>query len=123
MHTTQPRTGQLRTSQLGGTGLEITRVGFGAWAMGGGGWQFGWGPQQDEEPREAEQSLELGVPLPWATTADAQLTDAEQRGYAHRDFAALFQVLARRPAPPHTTTADRPASTPAVPAAGHGSTS
>jgi hypothetical protein len=28
---------QLRTSQLGATGLEITRVGFGAWAIGGGG--------------------------------------------------------------------------------------
>ena len=28
---------QLRTSPLGATGLEITRVGFGAWAIGGGG--------------------------------------------------------------------------------------
>ena len=36
---------QLRTSPLGATGLEITRVGFGAWAIGGGGWEFGWGPQ------------------------------------------------------------------------------
>ncbi len=40
---------QLRTAPLGGTGLEISRVGFGAWAIGGGGWEFGWGPQQDEE--------------------------------------------------------------------------
>jgi aryl-alcohol dehydrogenase-like predicted oxidoreductase len=40
---------QLGTSKLGGTGLEITRIGFGAWAIGGGGWEFGWGPQQDEE--------------------------------------------------------------------------
>src|SRR5260370_41530432 len=40
---------QLKTSQFGDTGLEITRVGFGAWAIGGGGWEFGWGPQQDEE--------------------------------------------------------------------------
>jgi aryl-alcohol dehydrogenase-like predicted oxidoreductase len=29
---------QLRTSPLGATGLEITQVGFGAWAIGGGGW-------------------------------------------------------------------------------------
>ena len=35
----------LNTSQLGSTGLEITTVGFGAWAIGGGGWGFGWGPQ------------------------------------------------------------------------------
>jgi hypothetical protein len=39
------RHSQLRTSPLGSTGLEITRVGFGAWAIGGGGWEFGWGPQ------------------------------------------------------------------------------
>ena len=35
---------QLPASPLGRTGLEITRAGFGAWAVGGGGWQFGWGP-------------------------------------------------------------------------------
>jgi aryl-alcohol dehydrogenase-like predicted oxidoreductase len=34
------------TTAPGDTGLEITRIGFGAWAIGGG-WQFGWGPQQD----------------------------------------------------------------------------
>jgi aryl-alcohol dehydrogenase-like predicted oxidoreductase len=32
---------KLKTAQLRGTGLEITRVGFGAWAIGGGGWEFG----------------------------------------------------------------------------------
>src|SRR6202034_796697 len=53
---------QLRTSPLGGTGLEISRVGFGAWAIGGGGWEFGWGPQQDEESIAAiHRALELGV--------------------------------------------------------------
>ena len=31
----------LKTAALGETGLEITRVGFGAWAIGGGGWEFG----------------------------------------------------------------------------------
>jgi aryl-alcohol dehydrogenase-like predicted oxidoreductase len=33
---------------LGKSGLEITTVGFGAWAAGGGGWSFGWGPQDDD---------------------------------------------------------------------------
>jgi aryl-alcohol dehydrogenase-like predicted oxidoreductase len=61
---------QLRTSQLGATGLEITRVGFGAWAIGGGGWEFGWGPQQDEESIAAiHRALELGIN--WVDTAAA----------------------------------------------------
>ena len=33
--------------RLGSAGPEITRVGFGAWAIGGGGWVYGWGPQDD----------------------------------------------------------------------------
>ena len=37
------------TATLGTTDLEITRVGRGAWAIGGGGWQGGWGPQDDQE--------------------------------------------------------------------------
>ena len=64
------QTTQLETAQLGSTGLEITRVGFGAWAIGGGGWEFGWGPQQDLESIEAiERALELGVN--WIDTAAA----------------------------------------------------
>jgi aryl-alcohol dehydrogenase-like predicted oxidoreductase len=60
----------LRTSVLGRTGLEITRVGFGAWAIGGGGWEFGWGPQQDDESIAAiHRALDLGVN--WIDTAAA----------------------------------------------------
>jgi aryl-alcohol dehydrogenase-like predicted oxidoreductase len=63
------QTTQLRTSQLGATGLEITRVGFGAWALGGGG-ERGWGPQDDEESIAAiHRALELGVN--WIDTAAA----------------------------------------------------
>jgi aryl-alcohol dehydrogenase-like predicted oxidoreductase len=61
---------QLATTELGGTGLEITRIGFGAWAIGGGGWEFGWGPQQDEESIAAiARALEQGVN--WIDTAAA----------------------------------------------------
>ncbi len=61
---------QLRTSPLGRTGLDITRVGFGAWAIGGGGWEFGWGPQQDDESIAAiHRALDLGVN--WIDTAAA----------------------------------------------------
>jgi aryl-alcohol dehydrogenase-like predicted oxidoreductase len=61
---------QLKTAQLGGTGLEITRIGFGAWALGGGGWEFGWGPQDDEESLAAiHHALERGIN--WIDTAAA----------------------------------------------------
>jgi aryl-alcohol dehydrogenase-like predicted oxidoreductase len=58
----------LKTTELGDTGLEITPVGFGAWAIGGGGWQFGWGPQEDDESiATIHRALELG--LNWIDTA------------------------------------------------------
>jgi aryl-alcohol dehydrogenase-like predicted oxidoreductase len=64
------QTTQLKTTQLGQTGLEITRVGFGAWAIGGGGWEFGWGPQEDQESIDTiHRALELGVN--WIDTAAA----------------------------------------------------
>src|SRR4051794_41119724 len=63
-------TTQLATTELGSTGLEITRVGFGAWAIGGGGWEFGWGAQDDEQSIDAiHHALELGIN--WIDTAAA----------------------------------------------------
>jgi len=60
----------LGTTELGETGLAITRLGFGAWAIGGGEWEFGWGPQADEQSLAAiERALELGVN--WIDTAAA----------------------------------------------------
>jgi len=64
------QTTEIPTTQLGRTGLDITRVGFGAWAIGGGGWEFGWGPQQDEPSIEAiHRALALGIN--WIDTAAA----------------------------------------------------
>jgi aryl-alcohol dehydrogenase-like predicted oxidoreductase len=61
---------QLETTTLGATGMDITRIGFGAWAIGGGGWEFGWGPQEDNASVEAIQhAIELGVN--WIDTAAA----------------------------------------------------
>ena len=52
---------------LGNSDLSITRVGFGAWAIGGD-WQFGWGQQDDTESIAAiHRALELGVN--WIDTA------------------------------------------------------
>jgi aryl-alcohol dehydrogenase-like predicted oxidoreductase len=60
----------LKTTQLGQTDLEITRIGFGAWAIGGGDWEFGWGPQDDEQSIAAIQhALEQGIN--WIDTAAA----------------------------------------------------
>ena len=38
----------MKTRKLGWTGVELTTVGLGTWAHGGGDWRFGWGPQDDE---------------------------------------------------------------------------
>jgi aryl-alcohol dehydrogenase-like predicted oxidoreductase len=61
---------QLEMTQLGDTGLEITRVGFGAWAIGGGGREFGWGQQEDDDSIAAiHRALEQGIN--WIDTAAA----------------------------------------------------
>ncbi len=53
---------------LGDTGFQITPIGLGAWAMGGGGWIFGWGPQDDAESVAAiHHALDLGIN--WIDTA------------------------------------------------------
>ena len=85
MHATQ-----LKTSELGGTGLEITRVGFGAWALGGGG-ERGWGPQDDEESIAAiHRAVELGVN--WIDTAAAY-----GFGRSERVVGRALAGLAERP--------------------------
>lgn len=59
---------ELKKRQLGSSGLEITTVGFGSWAAGGGGWAFGWGPQDDEVSIAAiRHAVDLGVN--WIDTA------------------------------------------------------
>src|SRR5438105_9609140 len=59
---------QIDKRALGSSGLEITTVGFGAWAIGGGGWSFGWGPQDDQVSQNTmRHAIELGVN--WIDTA------------------------------------------------------
>ena len=54
--------------QFGNTDMRITRIGFGAWAIGGGNWAFGWGPQDDNEAIAAiRRALEVG--MNWIDTA------------------------------------------------------
>ncbi len=85
------QTTQLKTTQLGETGLEITRVGFGAWAIGGGGWEFGWGPQEDDQSIAAiHHALEHGIN--WIDTAAAY-------GFGHSEemVGRALQGLSERP--------------------------
>ena len=85
------QTTQLKTAPLGATGLEITRIGFGAWAIGGGGWEFGWGAQDDAASVAAiERALERGVN--WIDTAAAY-------GFGHSEqiVGRALEGLAQRP--------------------------
>src|SRR6202162_1914015 len=52
----------METRKLGNSDLHITRVGYGALAIGGSGWQVGWGSQGDNESIAAShRALDLGV--------------------------------------------------------------
>ena len=67
----------LPTRRLGTSGPEITTVGFGAWAAGGGGWAFAWGPQDDTESIAAiRHAVAKGVS--WVDTAAVY-------GYGHSE--------------------------------------
>ena len=58
----------MATRKLGNSDLQITPIGFGAWAAGGGNWEFSWGPQDDKESIAAiHKALELGIN--WIDTA------------------------------------------------------
>jgi aryl-alcohol dehydrogenase-like predicted oxidoreductase len=56
--------------KLGNSDLTITPIGLGAWAIGGGGWEFGWGPQEDRDSIAAlQEGLDQGIN--WIDTAAA----------------------------------------------------
>lgn len=75
-------TTSLPTRRLGHDGPEITTVGFGAWAIGGGGWAFAWGPQDDDASVAAiRHAVSRGVN--WIDTAAVY-------GYGHSE-----EVVAR----------------------------
>jgi len=58
----------MKLNQLGASDLWLTRIGFGAWAVGGGDWAFSWGPQDDNASIAAiHHAIDLGVN--WIDTA------------------------------------------------------
>jgi aryl-alcohol dehydrogenase-like predicted oxidoreductase len=63
---TNPASHTLRT--LGNSDMQLTSIGFGAWAIGGGDWQYAWGPQDDNDSVAAiHRALDLGIN--WIDTA------------------------------------------------------
>jgi aryl-alcohol dehydrogenase-like predicted oxidoreductase len=58
----------MQKKRLGNSDMELTSIGVGAWAMGGGGWAFAWGPQDDDQSIAAiHTALDGGVN--WIDTA------------------------------------------------------
>src|SRR5439155_21743875 len=58
----------MKTKQLGNSDMNLTPIGVGAWAMGGGDWAFAWGPQDDGHSIAAiRAAVEAGIN--WVDTA------------------------------------------------------
>ncbi len=58
----------MQTRQLGNSDLQITPIGIGAWAMGGGDWAFAWGAQDDQDSINAIHAA-LDAGMNWIDTA------------------------------------------------------
>jgi len=58
----------MNTKRLGNSDLFITPIGFGAWAIGGSGWEFAWGGQDDRDSIAAIQAA-LDAGINWIDTA------------------------------------------------------
>jgi len=82
----------MKARPFGRTGLEISPIGLGAWAIGGSGYAFGWGPQDDAESIAAiERAVDHGIN--WVDTAPVY-------GLGHSEEVvgrALKNLVSRRP--------------------------
>jgi aryl-alcohol dehydrogenase-like predicted oxidoreductase len=86
----------MEVRKLGNSDLHITKIGFGAWAIGGGGWEFAWGKQDDGESVAAiRRALELGVN--WIDTAAVY-------GTGHSEEIVAKALLESRGARPYVFT-------------------
>ena len=82
----------METRKLGNSDLQLSPVGFGAWAIGGAGWEFSWGQQEDAESIAAIlRALELGVN--WIDTAAVYGTGHSEQVVAQ----AIKQWKGKRP--------------------------
>ena len=81
----------MQTKQLGNSDMHITPIGIGAWAMGGGGWAFAWGPQDDDDSVAAiHAALDAGIN--WIDTAAVY-----GLGHSEEVVARALKGRSRRP--------------------------
>jgi len=81
----------MKKRQLGNSDLHITPLGVGAWAIGGGGWEFGWGPQDDNDSIAAiHAALDAGIN--WIDTAAVY-----GLGHSEQVVARALQRRSNRP--------------------------
>ena len=77
--------------KLGNSDMELSPIGFGSWAVGGGDWQFSWGPQDDNDSVAAiHKALELG--MNWIDTAAVY-----GLGHSEEVVARALQTTAHKP--------------------------
>jgi aryl-alcohol dehydrogenase-like predicted oxidoreductase len=81
----------MQTKQLGSSDLRITPLGIGAWAIGGGGWAFAWGPQDDAQSIAAIHAA-IDAGLNWIDTAAVY-----GLGHSEEVVARALAGRARRP--------------------------
>lgn len=82
----------MQTKKLGNSDLMITPLGIGAWAMGGGGWAFGWGPQDDADSIGAIRAAVERGGLNWVDTAAVY-----GLGHSEEVVARALEGLSPRP--------------------------
>jgi len=93
----------MTTQELGKNGPAVTRIGLGTWAIGGAGWKYGWGSQDDSDSIAViHEALDLGIN--WIDTAAVYgLGHSEEvvgRALAgRRDRVFLATKCGRKPAP------------------------
>jgi len=80
-----------KTRQLGNSDMHLTAIGFGAWAIGGGDWQYAWGSQDDQDSIAAIQhALDRGIN--WIDTAAVY-----GLGHSEEMVARALQGRAKKP--------------------------
>ncbi|HQR42907.1 MAG TPA: aldo/keto reductase, partial [Gemmatales bacterium] len=79
------------TRPLGNSDLLITPIGYGAWAIGGGGWAFSWGPQDDADSiASIHEALDAGIN--WIDTAPVY-----GLGHSEEVVARALQGIRQKP--------------------------
>ena len=89
----------MQLKRLGNSDLNITPIGIGAWAMGGSGWAFAWGPQDDDDSVAAiHAALDRGIN--WIDTAAVY-------GLGHSEEVVAKAIAGRSPQPYVFTKCER----------------